>query len=107
MRALRSLLMFAAAAALLGIAGTAQAQTKISIGKITGGIGLHIPSYIAMDRGFCKDEGLDARWVVLGGTAMIRAGLTGNLDFVPIPSGGAQAVLKGGAKIRYVVNQSL
>ena len=35
------------------------------------------------------------------------AGLTGNLDFVPIPSGGAQAVLKGGADIRYVVNQSL
>ena len=38
---------------------------------------------------------------------MIRAGLTGNLQFVPIPSGGAQAVLKGGAKLKYVVNQSL
>ena len=100
-------LLVSVAAALLMVSHAATAQTAISIGKITGGIGLHIPSYIAMDKGFFKEEGLDARWVVLGGTAMIRAGLTGNLDFVPIPSGGAQAVLKGGAKLRYVVNQSL
>ncbi len=99
-----------AAAAVLAVPlmfASAQAQTAITIGKITGGIGLHIPSYIAMDKGFFKDEGLDARFMVLGGTAMVRAGLTNNLNFVPIPSGGAQAVLKGGAKIRYVVNQSL
>jgi len=106
---LRSLLAFVAAAAatLLVAGGAAQAQTQISIGKITGGIGLHIPSYIAMDKGFYKEEGLEAKWIVLGGSAMVRAGLTNNLNFVPIPSGGAQAVLKGGAKIRYVVNQSL
>jgi ABC-type nitrate/sulfonate/bicarbonate transport system substrate-binding protein len=95
------------AAASLAILGAAAAQTPITIGKITGGIGLHVPSYIAMDKGFFKDEGLDARFVELGGSAMIRAGLTNNLNFVPIPSGGAQAVLKAGAKIRYVVNQSL
>jgi len=106
---LRRLAMLAAAAALAVplTLGNAQAQTAITIGKITGGIGLHIPSYIAMDKGFFKQEGLDARFMVLGGTAMIRAGLTNNLNFVPIPSGGAQAVLKGGAKIRYVANQSL
>jgi NitT/TauT family transport system substrate-binding protein len=109
MRVLRSSLELVAsiAAAMFVVAGAAQAQTAITIGKITGGIGLHIPSYIAMDKGFYKEEGLDAKWVVLGGTAMVRAGLTNNLNFVPIPSGGAQAVLKGGAKIRYVVNQSL
>jgi ABC-type nitrate/sulfonate/bicarbonate transport system substrate-binding protein len=105
MRVLRS----AALAAAVCVAGSsaAFAQTPIAIGKITGGIGLHIPSYVAMDRGFYKEEGLDARFVELGGSAMIRAGLTNNLQFVPIPSGGAQAVLKGGAKIKYVVNQSL
>ena len=80
----------AAGALACAIAPSALAQTKITVGKITGGIGLHIPSYIAMDKGFFKEEGLDARWVVLGGTAMIRAGLSNNLDFVPIPSGGAQ-----------------
>ena len=38
---------------------------------------------------------------------MITAGLTGNLDFVPIPSGGAQCGAHAGAQLRYVVNQSL
>jgi NitT/TauT family transport system substrate-binding protein len=105
---LRALAMFMAGAAIvLGAAhGPAEAQTKITVGKILGGVGLHIPSYVAMDRGFFKDEGLDARFVSLVGRPMITAGLSGNLDFVPIPSGGAQAVLSG-AKLRYVVGQSL
>src|SRR6186997_3197544 len=88
-------------------AAPAQAQTKITVGKIVGGIGLHIPSYIAMDKGFFKEEGLDARWIELQGRPMITAGLTGNLDFVPIPSGGANAVLTANAPLRYIVNQSL
>jgi NitT/TauT family transport system substrate-binding protein len=87
--------------------GAAIAQTKITVGKIVGGIGLHIPSYIAMDKGFFKEEGLDARWIELQGRPMITAGLTGNLDFVPIPSGGANAVLTAGAPLKYIVNQSL
>jgi NitT/TauT family transport system substrate-binding protein len=108
MRVLRLPLTLAApvAAMLLAGPGGAEAQTKITVGKVTGGIGLHIPSYIAMDKGFYKEEGLDARFVVLGGRALLTAGLSGNLDFVPVPSGGAQAWLKG-AKITYVVNQSL
>jgi NitT/TauT family transport system substrate-binding protein len=104
MRVLRSAALAVAACV---VASGAAAQTPITIGKITGGIGIHIPSYIAMDKGFFKEEGLDARFIDLGGSAMIRAGLTNNLNFVPIPSGAAQAVLKGGAKLRYVVNQSL
>ena len=103
MRLFRSAALVAAACV---VSSAALAQTPITIGKIVGGIGLHIPSYIAMDKGFYKEEGLDARWIVLGGRAMMTAGLAGNLDFVPVPSGGAQAWLKG-AKIRYVVNQSL
>jgi NitT/TauT family transport system substrate-binding protein len=73
---------------------------------VVGGVGLHIPSYIAMDKGFFKDEGLDARFVELAGRPLMTAGLSGNVDFIPIPSGGAQAVLSG-AKLRYVVGQSL
>ncbi len=94
-----------AAALAIGL-GAAQAQTKITIGKVVGGVGLHIPSYIAMDKGFFKEEGLDARFVELAGRPLITAGLSGNVDFVPIPSGGAQAVLSG-AKLKYVVGQSL
>jgi NitT/TauT family transport system substrate-binding protein len=106
MRLFRCCAALAAAAVACIASSSTLAQTKITIGKITGGIGLHIPSYVAMDKGFYKEEGLDARWVALGGRAMMTAGLAGNLDFVPVPSGGAQAWLKG-AKIRYVVNQSL
>ncbi len=96
-----------AAVACVAVSSSALAQTQITIGKIVGGIGLHLPSYIAMDQGFYKAEGLDARFVELASPPMIRAGMSGNLNFVPVPSGGAQAVLRGGAKLKYVVNQSL
>jgi ABC-type nitrate/sulfonate/bicarbonate transport system substrate-binding protein len=96
-----------AAALVLGAnLASAQAQTKVAVGKVVGGVGLHIPSYIAMNKGFFKEEGLDARFVELAGRPLMTAGLSGNVDFVPIPSGGAQAVLSG-AKLRYVVGESL
>lgn len=104
MRVLRPAALAVAACA---IASPVFAQTQITIGKIVGGIGLHLPSYIAMDQGFYKAEGLDARFIELASPPMIRAGMSGNLNFVPVPSGGAQAVLRGGAKLKYVVNQSL
>jgi ABC-type nitrate/sulfonate/bicarbonate transport system substrate-binding protein len=86
--------------------GAAQAQTKITIGKVIGGDGFHIPTYIAMDQGFYAQEGLDASFITLTGKALVTAALSGNVDFVPIPSGGAQAALSG-AEIRYVVGESL
>ena len=86
--------------------GDASAQTKITVGKTIGGSGFHTPSYIAMDQGFFKAEGLDASFVSLQGRALVTAGLTGSIDFIPIPSGGAQAALSG-AELRYVVGQSL
>jgi ABC-type nitrate/sulfonate/bicarbonate transport system substrate-binding protein len=94
------------AAVPFAIPGAAQAQTKVAVGKVVGGVGLHIPSYIAMDKGFFKEEGLDARFVELAGRPLMTAGLSGNVDFIPIPSGGAQAVLKG-AKLKYIVGESL
>ncbi len=103
---LRSVLVLAATALVpLGLA-TADAQTPVTIGKVIGGSGFHIPSYVAMDQGYFKAEGLDARFVSLTGKAQVTAGLSGNIDFVPIPSGGAQAALSG-APIRYVVGESL
>ena len=108
MRMLRFLLAPAAALVLAFpfVHSTAQAQTKITVGKVIGGSGFHIPSYVAMQQGFFKAEGLDARFVELTGKAQVTAALAGNLDFVPIPAGGSQAALSG-AEIRYVVGQSL
>ena len=85
---------------------SAQAQTKFTIGKVVGGDGFHIPSYVAVDEGMFKAEGLDASLVELQPQAMVTAVLSGNLDCAPIPSGGAQAALSG-AKIMYIVGESL
>ena len=108
MRMPRRLLVPAAALAwaLVAVIVPAHGQTKITVGKVIGGDGFHIPSYVAMDQGFFKAEGLDARFVELTGKALVTAVLSGNIDFVPIPSGGAQAALSG-AKIKYVVGESL
>ncbi|MBI2365243.1 MAG: hypothetical protein HYV01_09605, partial [Deltaproteobacteria bacterium] len=32
----------------------------IKVGRTTGGSGFHIPSYVAIDKGFLKAEGLEA-----------------------------------------------
>src|SRR5579863_45932 len=85
---------------------SADAQTKITIGKVVGGDGFHVPTYIALDEGFFKQEGLDATLVELQAPAQVTAVLSGNLDCAPIPSGGAQAALSG-AKIEYIVGESL
>jgi len=101
--------VFAAAALIASavcFAAGAQAQTKLTIGKIIGGDGFHIPTYVALDEGFYKQEGLDATLVELQAPAQVTAVLSGNLDCAPIPSGGAQAALSG-AKIEYVVGESL
>jgi NitT/TauT family transport system substrate-binding protein len=90
----------------LGTSSAAIAQAKITVGKVLSGNGFHIPTYVAMDRGFYKEEGLDASFVSLTGRALVTAALSGSVDFVPIPSGGAQAALSG-AEIRYVVGESL
>ena len=81
-------------------------SVKLRVGKVLGGSGFHIPSYVAMDQGFYKAEGLDAEFVVLSARALVTAGLAGSVDVIPIPSGGAQAALSG-AQITYVVGESL
>jgi ABC-type nitrate/sulfonate/bicarbonate transport system substrate-binding protein len=83
----------------------AAAGTAITVGQVIGGTTFHLPTYVAMDRGFFKKEGLDAKWVVLSGKALVTAGLTGEADFVPITEGGAIAALRG-APLVYVVGES-
>src|SRR3974390_1960567 len=87
-------------------AKTASAQTKLTMGKVIGGDGFHIPTYVALDEDFFKAEGLDATLVELPPSSIVSAVISGNLDCAPIPSGGAQAALSG-AKIMYIVGESL
>src|SRR3984885_7262608 len=108
MRTPRCLLVPAAAMMLtFALAASAHAQqTKVTIGKVIGGDGFHVPTYVALDEGFFKAEGLDVSLVELQASAQVTAVLSGNLDCAPIPSGGAQAALSG-AKIEYIVGESL
>jgi ABC-type nitrate/sulfonate/bicarbonate transport system substrate-binding protein len=109
MRIFRSLAACAAALIFvlaLSFDGARAEGNRVRVGKAIGGSGFHIPSYLAMDKGFYQAEGLDAHFVVLQARALVTAGLSGNVDFIPIPSGGAQAALSGAA-ITYVVGESL
>ncbi len=98
--------MAMAGALTVAAAINADAQTPLTMGKVIGGDGFHVPTYVAMDEGFFKAEGLDAKFVELQASAQVAAVLSGNLDCAPIPSGGAQAALSG-AKIMYIVGKSL
>ena len=106
MRMLRSLLVPVAAIALNAPMQADAQQTKVTIGKVIGGDGFHLPSYVALDKGLFSAEGLDVSLVELDPKTQVTAVLSGNLDCAPIPSGGAQAALSG-AKITYIVGQSL
>ena len=70
MRMLR--LPFIAAAATIAFALLpsvgADAQTKVTIGKVVGGDGFHVPTYVALDEGFFKQEGLDVTLMELQAT---------------------------------------
>ena len=106
MRMLQFVLASAAAAFALVPAVNAEAQTKLTMGKVIGGDGFHVPTYVALDEGFFKAEGLDVTLVELQPSSQVTAVLSGNLDCAPIPSGGAQAALSG-AKIMYIVGELL
>lgn len=89
------------------LAGTASAQApKVKVGRTTGASGFHIPTYVAMERGLFKAEGLDAEFVSMTGGELVRAGIAKEIDFVPIPGGSSEAMLRG-APLVFLVGQSL
>ena len=92
-------------AAIQGSSAVAQG-IKIKVGRTVGGSGFHIPSYVAMDKGFFKSEGFDAAFIATTGGVLVRAAIAKEIEFVPIPAGGSEAILQG-APLIFVVGQSL
>ena len=84
---------------------TAQSP-KIKVGRTLGGSGFHIPSYIAVDKGLLKAEGLDAEFIAAQAGVLVRAAIAKEIEFVPIPGGGSEAMLKG-APLSFLVGESL
>src|SRR5262245_50539799 len=79
---------------------------KVKVGRTIGGSGFHIPSYVAMDKGFFKGEGLDAEFITTTAGVLVRAAIAKEIEFVPIPGGGSEAMLKG-APLVFIVGESL
>jgi NitT/TauT family transport system substrate-binding protein len=97
----------AAALILFNPASPAAAQSqKIRVGRTLGGSGFHIPSYVAMDKGLFKAEGLDAEFITTSASVLIRAAIAKEIEFVPIPGGASEAMLKG-APLVFIVGESL
>jgi NitT/TauT family transport system substrate-binding protein len=94
-----------AIAALLAPASVVMAQS-VKVGRTIGGSGFHIPSYVAMDKGLFKGEGLDAAFIAATAGVLVRAGIAKEIEFVPIPGGGSEAMLKG-APLVFIVGESL
>ncbi|OGQ81123.1 MAG: hypothetical protein A3F90_04030 [Deltaproteobacteria bacterium RIFCSPLOWO2_12_FULL_60_19] len=85
----------------------AEAQgIKVKVGRTLGGSGFHIPSYIAVDKGLLKAEGLDAEFIAAQAGVLVRAAIAKEVEFVPIPGGGSEAMLKG-APLAFLVGESL
>jgi ABC-type nitrate/sulfonate/bicarbonate transport system substrate-binding protein len=94
------------AAAALG-SGDASAQApRIKVGRTTGASGFHIPTYVAMDRGLFKAEGLDAEFVNMTAGELVRGAIAKEVDFAPVPGASAQAMVKG-APLLFVVGESM
>ena len=79
---------------------------SIKVGKTIGGSGFHIPSYIAVDKGLLKAEGLNADFIATTAGVLVRAAIAKEIEFVPIPGGGSEAMLKG-APLAFIVGESL
>jgi NitT/TauT family transport system substrate-binding protein len=92
---------------LLALTTPVAAQSaKVKVGRTLGGSGFHIPSYVAVDKGFLKGEGLETDFIAANAGVLVRAGIAKEIEFVPIPGGGAEAMLKG-APLVFIVGESL
>ena len=97
--------MYLAVVGFLLMASAVSAQA-VKVGRTTGGSGFHIPSYVAIDKGFFKAEGLDAHFIAATAGVLVRAAIAKEIEFVPIPGGGSEAMLKG-APLVFFVGESL
>jgi NitT/TauT family transport system substrate-binding protein len=90
--------------ALLVLAAPAQAADKIkaSIPVTTGTYAMY---YIAEDKGYFKDEGLDVELIVAGGGTATPALIAGELDYNGSPGAAISGILRGAAIKIFFVSQ--
>src|SRR4029453_9339340 len=84
------------------IASSYSSAQSVKLGRTVGGSGFHIPSYVAIDKGFLKAEGLDANFIAATAGVLVRATIAKEIEFTPIPGGGSEAMLKGAPLVFFV-----
>ena len=102
---IRRLTTLLATVAMLLASSFAFAQS-VKVGRTVGGSGFHIPSYVAIDKGMLKAEGLEANFIAATAGVLVRATIAKEIEFTPIPGGGSEAMLKG-APLVFFVGESL
>jgi NitT/TauT family transport system substrate-binding protein len=102
----KKLAVFLSVAMVILIASSYSSAQSVKVGRTVGGSGFHIPSYVAIDRGFLKAEGLDANFIAATAGVLVRATIAKEIEFTPIPGGGSEAMLKG-APLVFFVGESL
>jgi NitT/TauT family transport system substrate-binding protein len=102
----KKLAVFLSVAIIILIASSYSSAQSVKVGRTVGGSGFHIPSYVAIDKGFLKAEGLDANFIAATAGVLVRATIAKEIEFTPIPGGGSEAMLKG-APLVFFVGESL
>ena len=102
----KKLAVFLSGAIVILIAVSYSSAQSVKVGRTVGGSGFHIPSYVAIDKGFLKAEGLDANFIAATAGVLVRATIAKEIEFTPIPGGGSEAMLKG-APLVFFVGESL
>jgi NitT/TauT family transport system substrate-binding protein len=93
----------AVAACFAGHAATAADKVKISLGANNDAI--YLPYFIALDKGYYKDLGIDAEIIFAGGGTATPALMSQTLDFSTSAGSAVSAILKG-APLKIIMNQS-
>ena len=102
----KKLAVFLSSPIVILIAVSCSSAQSVKVGRTVGGSGFHIPSYVAIDKGFLKAEGLDANFIAATAGVLVRATIAKEIEFTPIPGGGSEAMLKG-APLVFFVGESL
>ena len=102
----KKLSVFLSVAMVMLLASSYSSAQSVKVGRTVGGSGFHIPSYVAIDKGFLKAEGLDTNFIAATAGVLVRATIAKEIEFTPIPGGGSEAMLKG-APLVFFVGESL
>src|SRR5437660_12020432 len=74
------------------LAGSIVSAQSIKVGRTVGGSGFHIPSYVAIDKGFLKAEGLDANFIAATAGGLVRATTPRAIEFRRLPGDASDAM---------------